>query len=563
MKIQKKDVVLIIALVICLILVRLPFLKVPLERDEGEYAYCAWQWEQGGVPYRDIITSVTPGVFLLYSLAFKSFGYDVFGIRVFTLFFIIVALIFLYLYARRIMGRVGALSAALGFITLTVSQRTLSYMSQRELFLLLPMVMFAFLLHNALEKRMPVSFFLMGFLVGCMVMVKQTAIFTIFLVVGLLWWTYYRERSMSKDLSTRTIVLTGKRVIDAGLGFILVIIIFCVYFYARNSLEDFVFWNFTYPKIMSDSIRMSVKETFWLLLNRGVPNLWGYFSTLFPLNIVLAGGLIVGIIRRNTEHRFHMLWYAAMIAAVCAGWHFRGQYFQLLIVPQALLMGWGGDYLWELCKRPVKGNIFKIAFFILYLWVFLSPLLLIFKTYYGVTPEEISRKTYGPQAFFMAQPIARYIEKESIPGDTLYILGTEQEIYFYAKRKCATPFITMYSLTYSFGDPKKRQEIVAAALKNAPPRFILVINNFCSQYDMPHVTEEKLIFREVRELVKKQYFLDGFAAFTREKDWLVLGKNEVWKITGEKMDILGEIRFLSEKVQRYPDILIYRRKDAS
>ncbi|MBM4047935.1 MAG: hypothetical protein FJ279_22775, partial [Planctomycetes bacterium] len=46
----------VVALAIGLTLaIRAPFFRVPLERDEGEYAYIAWLMDQGGLPYRDAV----------------------------------------------------------------------------------------------------------------------------------------------------------------------------------------------------------------------------------------------------------------------------------------------------------------------------------------------------------------------------------------------------------------------------------------------------------------------------------------------------------------------------
>ena len=55
---------------VCLfaLLLRVPVAAMPLERDEGEYAYIAQQWLQGGLPYRDSFDQKPPGVHLMYVL---------------------------------------------------------------------------------------------------------------------------------------------------------------------------------------------------------------------------------------------------------------------------------------------------------------------------------------------------------------------------------------------------------------------------------------------------------------------------------------------------------------
>ena len=49
-------------------LLRWPVADVPLERDEGEYAYIAQRWLRGKVPYRDAFDQKPPGVFVAYAV---------------------------------------------------------------------------------------------------------------------------------------------------------------------------------------------------------------------------------------------------------------------------------------------------------------------------------------------------------------------------------------------------------------------------------------------------------------------------------------------------------------
>jgi hypothetical protein len=45
---------------------RLPLLSVPLERDEGGYAYMADRMHQGDTLYLDLVETKPPGVFCAY-----------------------------------------------------------------------------------------------------------------------------------------------------------------------------------------------------------------------------------------------------------------------------------------------------------------------------------------------------------------------------------------------------------------------------------------------------------------------------------------------------------------
>ena len=53
---------------------RLPLLDVPLDRDEGEYAYTATRMLQGVPPYADAYTLKTPGVHAAYAAIIAAFG---------------------------------------------------------------------------------------------------------------------------------------------------------------------------------------------------------------------------------------------------------------------------------------------------------------------------------------------------------------------------------------------------------------------------------------------------------------------------------------------------------
>ena len=61
---------------ICLfaLLLRLPIAAIPLERDEGEYAYIAQRWMHGDVPYRDAFNQKLPGAFIIYAFIERVIG---------------------------------------------------------------------------------------------------------------------------------------------------------------------------------------------------------------------------------------------------------------------------------------------------------------------------------------------------------------------------------------------------------------------------------------------------------------------------------------------------------
>ena len=70
------------ALVLILtLLFRVHLLNLPIDRDEGEFAYAGWRMLNGGIPYLDFYNMKMPGIYTLYALLFSLFGSTVIAIR--------------------------------------------------------------------------------------------------------------------------------------------------------------------------------------------------------------------------------------------------------------------------------------------------------------------------------------------------------------------------------------------------------------------------------------------------------------------------------------------------
>src|SRR5262245_47637340 len=135
-----------IALVVALTAVlRLPLLDLPLERDEGGYAYIAWRLELGELPYRDWFDQKPPGIFWAYASAAALPVDPVVAIRLVAALFSAATGVALLFVARRFVDRGWALGAAAFFVFLSADPRLQGPVANTERFMLLPLV-FAHLL---------------------------------------------------------------------------------------------------------------------------------------------------------------------------------------------------------------------------------------------------------------------------------------------------------------------------------------------------------------------------------------------------------------------------------
>ena len=103
-------VVLLIVVMVGAIRVRL--LDLPLERDEGEYAYTGQLLLQGIPPFKLAYTMKLPGTTTAYALIMACFGQTTAGIHFGFLLVNAATIVMVFLLARKLLGIEGGLVAA-------------------------------------------------------------------------------------------------------------------------------------------------------------------------------------------------------------------------------------------------------------------------------------------------------------------------------------------------------------------------------------------------------------------------------------------------------------------
>jgi hypothetical protein len=72
--------------------------------------------------------------------------------------------------------------------------------------------------------------------------------------------------------------------------------------------------------------------------------------------------------------------------------------------------------------------------------------------------------------------IAEYISNHSSSADTIAVIGSEPQIYFYANRKSATGYIYVYGLMEPHVYASKMQKEMIREIETAKPRYMVVVN---------------------------------------------------------------------------------------
>src|SRR6185436_17342153 len=108
----------IVAVVIVMaltIVVRARLLPIPLERDEGEYAYAGQLILQGVPPYQSVYNMKLPGIYYAYALVLTVFGQTETGIHLGLLVVNLATILLVFLLGRRLFDAPAGAAASAAF----------------------------------------------------------------------------------------------------------------------------------------------------------------------------------------------------------------------------------------------------------------------------------------------------------------------------------------------------------------------------------------------------------------------------------------------------------------
>lgn len=440
-------------------LVRLPYLEVPLERDEGEYAYIAWRMEHGEIPYRDVFNQKAPGTFVVYWLTFAVLGKSARAIHLAGGAFVALEVILLYMLACRFVKRPIAIGAAMLCAWLIAGPTLQGCTSNTETFGV-PFIVLAVLLSvRARQRDCWWEFLLAGMSVGIGSLMKQPILFFGAVPLALSLWP--GETSNEKRFSIL-------RPLSVGMGIVLVWLPVLVFYVAHSSLTEMIYWVWTHNLQYAGNTTpartaMRLKQQFVRL----------YFSYWF-LFVLAVVGLVTRIRRRANVTLLFVVWVAASILAVGGG-HIYRHYFLMAVPVVLILAAVGFQYLWDLLGRLGSGRM-----------IVRTGLILLALTFPVVdnVPDAVlatrdihalSHKIYHVHIFSVSPMVGSWVKQMTRPDETIYVFGTEPQILFYAQRRHCTNHILTDPL---FGPYERSQEfqeqVKQDILRHRPPVVVEV-----------------------------------------------------------------------------------------
>ena len=467
---------------ICVWVARIRLLQIPLERDEGEYAFAGQLLLQGIPPYKEAFNFKFPGVYGAYALIMALLGQTIAGIHVGLLLLNAGTVVLVYLLGRRVFSRTAGIAAAAAYALLSVGIGVLGTQTHATHLVVAAAIGGTLLLLRAVERESPVELFASGLLYGIAILMKQHGVF--FAFFGALVLFAYRRRRMAVFARDLAILVIGT-VVPVGLT--------ALALWRAGVWDKFWFWTITYS-------REYVMETSF---STGM----ALFSETFPkvvgANVLLWLFAAVGLVA--VRSRFAAALLVISFAAVCPGLYFREHYFVLMLPALALLAGATVDFAARKLENPLAAWLFYGAI--------LGVCVLLQSDYLFVSsPLAVCRRMYSYNPFPEVIPISNYIRDHSGKDDRIAVVGSEPEVYFYAHRRSATGYIYTYGMMEPQPFAMTMQNDMIHDIETVRPKFIVYANVPWSWLRGPNSNLHILDWW--REYSEKNYRMVGVADMT-------------------------------------------------
>lgn len=514
------------------VILKLPFISIPLDRDYGLYGYQGLFWlRRKKTPYVDVQENHPPGRWLLYALLLKYFKPSRHLFRISNIIFLLLTQTVVFFIAKQLFGNSVALVSSLSFGILSSMPVFFWVQSNDEI----QQILFtAFAIFGIIF--FPVGSYYLYYLIGlstfAALFFKQSAYVSTFPAVGII------------------LLLQKTPVINIGLVFLGIAsgFIFTWIFFRLNKIP---FYNYKFvfaldvgsfkahldnifflKKIITsgkqenklqssennaeyvrndqrennscqlEKSTLSAKEKyrFWLI-HPWVRTLMKNFciQTSLFLFFALAGAFIVQWNSTYLTGYFSIcLWLGMGVVTILLNQHLMPYHCILLLPSLSILSGFGMINGMAWLNRNV-GLWCGISALIVICLVFLFCMKNKVKSWLALKKGEYGKiYTHGNDWLLnsVGEMVGKYLNSITKDSDQIYVWGTEYEIYLWAERPAPTNFLFCPRPEVSFStDPFGEESRIVWQLEQNLPKYIII-----SVY-----TEG---FRKFESLLHQHYFLE-------------------------------------------------------
>jgi 4-amino-4-deoxy-L-arabinose transferase-like glycosyltransferase len=438
---------------------RIRLLALPLERDEGEYAYTGQLLLQGIPPDQLAYSMKFPGTAALYAVLMSIFGESATGIHLGLIFLNVATIALLGFVGRVLFGTLPGIAAAAAYAVLSLMPHVLGTAAHASHFVMIFVLAGCLLLltrENSTRLRLA-----MGCLFGLAMLMKQPGLFFVIFAA-----VYLLSRDLRARLDVRRTIIRGALFLA---GAATAFLITCLILWKAGVFDRFWFWTIKYAREYGSQVS----------LIEGTRMFGGHFfsaiGTAWPIWALAAIGLILCFVDPRLKARagFLVTFAGFSALAVCPGFYFRPHYFIFLLPALALLVGASFAAATEFLQAA-KSKLTP-AVILLFAGCLAWPIWSEADFFFERPLPVANRMINGTNPFPESIKIGQYVREHSSPGDSVAVLGSEPQIYFYSRRHSATGYIYTYGLMEAQPYAHQMQEEMIREIETARPKFVVLV----------------------------------------------------------------------------------------
>jgi hypothetical protein len=493
---------------LCFLIARFKLLAIPLERDEGSFAYIShWLW-RGKELYTDMLDSKLPGLYAYYSVFITLFGYNATGVHTGLLFANIASGICFYFLLKEVYSRYMAMIGTSLLLWMMVSINVMGYAAHATQ-LLMPFMLAGMLFFwNGLQKNKLHWFFLSGLLIGISFTIKQqSAVFGI--LIALIWWParlWWNKHEKYRVPIAEWILL--------GVGGLLPAAAVFLYFLQSGRFDLFYDWTVTQPINLAKSFTQPWYEMFSYVFPMVTEGFWGvWISAGLGLVLIFISGF------KKFGSTFGFAFGLIGLASVIIGAAYYQHYFAVVLPGLALLSACTINWISQ--KTGKAGPWLGIG-----IVVFLLSLALAGRSDYYFKPDyaKIHYKIYGHNMFPEIEKIGEELKKRVPEGASIGVMGSEPEVLVVADRAGCSKYLMVYAMLFDpVRSPPMQQEYIKE-MQDCAPDYIVwntMTGSWTTGYDGLQ------FFDQLMDWVELNYDHVGLAESRDDKPGIVIWDQEL------------------------------------
>jgi len=417
---------------------------------------------QGHPPYSLAYNMKLPGIYAIYALIMAIFGQTIGGIHTGLLIVNAASIVMVYLLGRRLFDQYAGAVAGVAYAIVTIHPFVLGTSAHATHFVVVFALAGIIVMLKALDSRRMPPLAAGGLLLGIAFLMKQPGLALILFGASLLAWTDLR---LNRIPVTSALGRLGVFVLSAALPLALT----CLALWRAGVFPRFWAWTYDYAR----SYGLASFEEVQKILPIQMPPILVPVALLW---ILALAGLTVfawdGRARRSLWFTVSLLFFSLL--GVSVGLHFRSHYFILAFPVLSLLVGLCVSSYTRLLADKGYHPVLRLVPTVLFVLSIGIPIYRERQFFFSLSPSMACRRMYGRNPFPEAVEIAKVLRRWTKPGDVIGVLGSEPELPFYARRRSASGYIYMYSLTEQHPDAPDMREEMIEQVTSARPEYIVV-----------------------------------------------------------------------------------------